>query len=169
MYTPGCGFLHHASSIINPPFSSYLPDIWNLFRWWTCSWRTFSSSLCFYTFFYSFTIILARFQVGMEINMWYLPPGALRLPAPIWTGCSVGLQHNCHPGTSLHYSSGLDPIFPGPYIFLFVSLLLCSGLCSCSPPSIPLLPHCINSCAIWVELTPLPALGIELYDINQSE
>ena len=94
---------------------------------------------------------------------------ALCLPAPIWTGCSVGLQHNCHPGTSLHYSSGLDPIFPGPYIFLFVSLLLCSGLCSCSPPSIPLLPHCINSCAIWVELTPLPALGIELYDINQSE
>ena len=52
MHTPGCGFLCHASSVINPPFSSYLPDIWNLFCWWTCSWRTFSSSLCFYTFFF---------------------------------------------------------------------------------------------------------------------
>nr|XP_035976081.1 structural maintenance of chromosomes protein 1A-like isoform X3 [Halichoerus grypus] len=75
----------------------------------------------------------------------YLPPGALRLPAPIWTDCSVGLQHNCHPGTSLHYSSGLDPIFPGPHIFLFLSLLLCSGLCGCFPASIPLLPHCMTT------------------------
>ena len=28
MHTPGCGFLHYVSSVIIPPFTSYLPDIY---------------------------------------------------------------------------------------------------------------------------------------------
>ena len=28
MHIPGCGFLHYVSSVIIPPFTSYLPDIY---------------------------------------------------------------------------------------------------------------------------------------------
>lgn len=144
MHTPGYGFLHHASSVTICPLLSVFQKCVKI------SLADGPALILFitvflYLFLNSFTVILARSQVGVEINTWYLPPGALRLPAPIWTDCSVGLQHNCHPGTSLHYSSGLDPIFPGPHIFLFLSLLLCSGLCGCFPTSIPLLSRCITT------------------------
>ncbi|XP_027454091.1 transmembrane protein 39B isoform X3 [Zalophus californianus] len=53
-----------------------------------------------------------------------IPPGALHPPAPVWSGCSLGLLYSSQPGTSLRCPPGLDPLFPGSHVFLFLPLPL---------------------------------------------
>lgn len=51
------------------------------------------------------------------------PPGTLHPPAPVWSGCSLGLLYSSQPGTSLRCPPGLDPLFPGSHVLLFLGFL----------------------------------------------